>query len=181
MKIEIDLVALKSLKLTSNEYIYIQLLVQNPSLATEFRSFKYGITQDELNKLIEVGYINQDYSLTTNAITKFKVKSDYFEAFFDEYPVAVIGPDGNKRYLRLHTNNCKTLYKKIVGNDQELHKHIVECLKYQLSKQKLKDLTYMRTMYNWLKNEEWKQWEENQQEEIVKTQKIKEAYGNTIL
>lgn len=104
---------------------------------------------------------------------------DFFDTFYEMYPVYVLRPDGIKSYLRANVNKCKNLYKSYTGNSSAAAEHINNCLKYEISKKtKEGKIGYMKTMWRWLVDHQWEETEAELNDVITKTQ---DAYGTELL
>lgn len=90
---------------------------------------------------------------------KTKNNPEWFEEFYRSYPCSVIRPNGTKNYLRGNIAKARTLYNQIVGDDENQHRLLLKCLYRELAdRTNNNSFQWMRFMINWLKEEEWKQW-----------------------
>lgn len=106
-------------------------------------------------------------------------EKDYFDLFYDMYPVYVLRPDGSKCYLRANVNKCRHLYNAYVGKSSYYAEHINKCLKYEIEKKTSQGkIGYMKTMWRWLVDHQWEATEEEMADVITKTQ---DAYGTELL
>ena len=104
---------------------------------------------------------------------------DYFDLFYEMYPVYVLRPDGAKCYLRANVNKCRHLYHTYVGKSSAMAEHINNCLKFEIEKKTSQGkIGYMKTMWRWLVDHQWEATEEEMADVITKTQ---DAYGTELL
>ena len=114
--------------------------------------------------------------MTSKIVTPEK---DYFDLFYEMYPVYVLRPDGSKSYLRANVNKCRNLYRTYVGKSSAMAEHINNCLKYEIEKKTLQGkIGYMKTMWRWLVDHQWEATEEEMTDVVTKTQ---DAYGTELL
>lgn len=167
MIVEIDLSKLNELDISLSQLTFLKLVINNQiksikSFATSF------ITMDEVNELIEKGYLTEDSTIDKPSVTQHftdtysgEFDKDLFQVFFELFPTSVVRQDGLKDYLRINLNRCKKLYKQIVGNSRTKHDHIVRCLLYEIeNKRKTSKMGYFKRMPNWLSSEQWEEAEE---------------------
>lgn len=78
-----------------------------------------------------------------------------FEEFRTFYPKKT--PDG--RTLHLDLKRCKSLYKKIIGNNEQMHETLCGCAKaYHEEKRRSSSESYMQNLASWLHQENYKQY-----------------------
>lgn len=111
-----------------------------------------------------------DLRLTEKANGLFEL--DNFEELFKElkqaYPSWVKnGP--SKRALHTDMKRCKSLYKKIIGDDIEMHKLICKCAKlYHQEKRRSNSEQFMQNLVTWLHQQNYEVYmEEAQKDNIV--------------
>ena len=114
---------------------------------------------------VTVGRTKKVYKLTSKVISFIKnlpeVKS-LFDEFYELYPAYITRNDGTKDYLRANVNKCRQQYNKIVGQSKELHDHILNCLRAELSdKHRKGKMGFMKRMWKWLTSNEWEAYEEH--------------------
>ena len=121
------------------------------------------ISDDEIQYLIEqhlIVSIERDNSVTYQPTDKLKEvvnpKKDYFDLFYDMYPVYVVRADGSKSYLRANVNKCRHFFNTKCGRSSAMAEHIIKCLDYEISKRMREgSISYMMTMWNWLTRNQW--------------------------
>lgn len=167
MNIEIDLFDLKSQNLNINQDVLIKLLTTKDDIKSLSDVIRVG--EMDIANLIEKNILSSESKLTENYDHLFisneykeKIKKeDPFNLFFDLYPIYVKRPEGTKDYLRGNPTKCRLLYNKLVGKSASKHKHIINCLLYEISyKTKTNKMMYFKKMSKWLTSEEWKSTEE---------------------
>lgn len=144
------------------------------------------ISDDEISYLIQQGLVSliekgdsKTYLPTDKLKNGIKPEKDYFDLFYDMYPVYVMRPDGSKSYLRANINKCRHLFNVKVGNSSAMAEHIIKCLDFEISK-KMREgkLSYMMTMWNWLTRN---QWEVSEEEMRDTEQKSVNTYGTELI
>lgn len=99
-----------------------------------------------------------------------KPKKDYFDLFYDMYPVYVVRADGSKSYLRANVNKCRHYFNLKCGNSSAMAEHIIKCLDYEVSKRMREgSLSYMMTMWNWLTRNQWEAVEDEMRDTAQQT------------
>lgn len=145
------------------------------------------INDDEISYLIEqnlITLIEKDdkkiYMPTEKLKSFIKTDKNYFDKFYESYPIFVTRPDGTKSYLRINVNKCRNLFNTICGNSSEKAEHLIKCLQYEVSARiNNGSLQYMKHMWNWLVGHVW---EESEQEmEESEKQDLNKLYGDEIL
>lgn len=144
------------------------------------------ISDDEISYLIQKNIIT---SIERRGFTKYEPsqyflsllepKKDWFDLFYDSYPVYVTRKDGSKCFLRNNKNKCRIMYNQYVQGLESNAKHLLECLNYEIQKKTTTGtLCFMKTMYRWLQERYW----EYSEEEMQYQQNIKEqSYGTELL
>ena len=126
------------------------------------------ISDDEISYLVSQGLItsketgNSITYLPTDKLTKFvEPEQNYFDLFYNMYPVYVLRPDGSKNYLRANVHKCRHLYNTYVGRSSAMAEHINKCLEYEIDKKmRIGKIGYMKTMWRWLVDHQWEETEE---------------------
>ena len=144
------------------------------------------ISDDEIQQLIDKDLITSiekgnsiTYTETDKLIKVITPDRDYFDLFYDMYPIYVLRPDGAKNYLRANVNKCRHLFKVISGNSEAMSEHLIECLKFEIDKKtRIGKLSYMKTMWRWLVDHQWEETEEEMQDTMVN--KV-DSYGTDIV
>ena len=137
----------------------------------------YLITQ-ELVTAIEIGE-SITYQPTDKLISAVKPEKDYFDVFYDMYPVYVMRADGSKSYLRANVNKCRHFFNSKCGRSSAMAEHLINCLDYEVSKRMREgSLGYMMTMWNWLTRSQWEAIEEEMQDT---TKQAVNSYGTELI
>ncbi len=121
------------------------------------------ISEDEISYLVSqelVTAIESSESITYQPTDKLKQsvlpKKDYFDVFYDMYPVYVTRADGSKSYLRANVNKCRHFFNTKCGRSAAMAEHLIKCLDYEISKRMSEaSLSYMMSMWNWLTRSQW--------------------------
>jgi len=172
-------------KINSNQLLFLSLLLdRNQKSNQDVRMLVSQMQDDEIAYLLEQNLVESIerphgiHYLPTEKLKDFiKPDKDYFDLFFNMYPVYVTRPDGTKSYLRTNVNKCKVMYKNIVNNSELMAIHINDCLKFEIEKKtKVGKIGYMKTMWRWLVDHTW---EESEQEMLDNQQT--DAYGQDII
>lgn len=164
---ELDTNVLKILNVNLSQLLFINLIYSKTPKG-KVKEFIKTIFMDEsdFNNLIERGIVSEDselvdcenIKLTKEFEKKYKEmsKDDFFEEFLEIYPKYVTRPDGLKSFIRNNPKKCRQLYKQLVGNDRDKHRHIMKCLLYEVNDRELTgQMCWMKTMNNWLTQEGW--------------------------
>lgn len=170
MIIELDsTLADKLSDITMCQFVFLTLVLdENQTNHQDVHSLLSRVREQEIQELINKGWVSvtkTDASITYNPtealITLIGKPKDYFDEFYDLYPVYVYRSDGTKGFLRANINKCRVQYRKIVGKSKATHEHIMRCLSYELStKLQTNNMQYMKTMWNWLTQHEWETFDE---------------------
>lgn len=183
MIVEIDTNLLSKLEgISINQLIFLSCII-NQTNQTKLRSLFSLMNSNEIQDMIEIGYVKQNpdstFSPTSLLLEKLGKKEDYFKLFYDTYPVVVVRPDNTRDYLRVNVNKCRKLYNQLVGNSLEMHKHLIKCLEKDLDDKAMNGkLCYMPRMWKWLTNREWESVEQSLTEATTQTQET--IYGTDI-
>ena len=188
MIIEIDTKILDKIEnLTMNQLVFLSLVSNdNQNTYQNIQKLISLITENDIQDLInrklisvEIQDTNKLYKITKEFISLFKSKVDFFDEFYEAYPIYVTRPDGTKGFLRINVNKCRHEYSKITGKSRNMHEHIMQCLNSEIQeKMSTGKLGYMKTMWKWLVNREW----ENEEEKlkIEATTKPVTVYGTDL-
>ena len=174
-------------QLNMNQLVFLSMVLgRNQKINQSAQKIVSLISGDEISYLVQQGLITsieRGNSITyqpTEKLQQFVAPpKDYFDLFYDMYPVYILRPDGAKTYLRANVNKCRRLYNTYVGNSQAMAEHINECLKFEINKKtRLGKLMYMKTMWRWLVDHQW----EESEEEMQDTEKVKNStYGTELI
>ena len=118
------------------------------------------------------------YEATEKLKGYLTTEKDYFDVFYDRYPVYVLRPDGSKCYLRANVNKCRHFFNVTCGKSSAMAEHLIECLDFEISK-KMKEgkISYMKTMWRWLVDHQW----EESEEEMNDKQENTQSYGTDLI
>lgn len=173
--------------LNSNQLLFLSMILdKNQPKYQDVRKIVSLISDEEISYLIRqelISSIERGNSTTYIATDKLKdgitPKKDYFDLFYDMYPVYVMRPDGSKSYLRANINKCRHMFNLKVGNSSAMAEHIIKCLDFEISK-KMREgkLSYMMTMWNWLSRNQWEVSEEEMQDTEKQTVN---SYGTELI
>lgn len=188
MIIEVNTKLLEAGDINLNQLIFLSLVLdKNQKSNQDVRNIVSHISDEEISNLIdqqlitsiERGDSGTDYYPTDKLKLVLKKEKDYFDLFYDMYPVYVMRPDGSKSYLRANINKCRHLFNVKVGSSSAMAEHIIKCLDFELSK-KMREgkLSYMMTMWNWLSRNQWEVAEEEMQD--TTTQAVN-SYGTELI
>lgn len=169
-----------------NQLVFLSMILgKNQPKYQDVRNVISLISDDEISYLVEQGLVNsieRDASITylpTDKLTEaLQPKKDYFDVFYDMYPVYVMRKDGTKSYLRANVNKCRHFFNTKCGRSQAMAEHIIRCLDYEVSKRMREgSLGYMMTMWNWLTRSQWEAIEEEMQD----AEKPVNSYGTELI
>lgn len=188
MIIELNTAILDAVEnINSNQLIFLSMILdKNQKSYQDVRKLISLISDDEISYLLEQNLItctkNSDkisYKATEKLLKLVTPSKDYFDTFYDIYPVYVLRPDGSKSYLRINVNKCRNMYKSIVGNSSAYAEHINKCLKFEIDKKiSTGKLGYMKNMWKWLVD---RTWEESEQEMLDNTKNTQVGYGEEFI
>lgn len=188
MILELDISLLKQYNLTIDQLVFISLLSNgNQKNNQDIRKLLSRVNEEEIKDLITRNIVIEIYN--NNGIefalsdsfreSVRKELDDMFDEFYEAFPVYVIRPDGTKGFLRSNVNKCRKEYNRIVGRSRDMHRHIMDCLQYELDDKAVHGkLGYMKTMWKWLTQREWECYEEQLQ---YKSTEREDDYGSSIL
>lgn len=186
MILEIDTSLLEKLEDPSIDQLVFLTIVSNDNIKVnnqDIQRLLSLVNEEEIRKLISQGLIivttkgdgNQVVEKTSKLDELFKEDKSMFDMFYDQFPVYVTRPDGTKGFLRSNINKCRKEYNRIVGKSKAMHKHIMNCLRFEVENKALTGkLGYMKTMWKWLTQHEWETVEEQMKVE-------EQEYGNVII
>ena len=169
-----------------NQLVFLSMILgKNQPKYQDVRSVISLISDEEISYLVEQGLITsieRDDSITyqpTDKLTEAVLpKKDYFDIFYDMYPVYVMRSDGTKSYLRANVNKCRHFFNTKCGKSSAMAEHIIKCLDFEISKRMREgSLGYMMTMWNWLTRSQW----EAIEEEMADSSKVTNTYGTELI
>lgn len=169
--------------LSINQLVFLTLcLNSNQTNHQDIHQFLSRISETEIQQLIDNGYIaittldNNTIYKTTDKLKKILgKKEDYFQLFYDTYPIYVTRPDGTKGFLRGNINKCRKEFNRIVGQSKAMAEHLLECLNFDIQEKTMYGkLGYFKTMWKWLVQHEWESIEEQMNYNSIET------YGTAI-
>lgn len=173
--------------LNANQLIFLSMVLnKNQAKYQDVRKIVSLISDDEISYLVShdlITTIESGNSTIYQATDKLKQainpKKDYFDLFYDMYPVYVMRKDGTKSYLRANVNKCRHFFNLKCGNSAAMAEHLIKCLDYEISKRMREgSLSYMMTMWNWLTRSQWEAIEEEMQDN---EQNTVNSYGTDII
>lgn len=174
--------------LNLNQIVFLSMILdKNQNSNQDVRKIVSLISDDEISYLIRQDLVtliekgNKTIYKPTEKLTSFvKPTKDYFDLFYDMYPVYVVRPDGSKSYLRANINKCRHLYNVYVGNSKSMAEHINNCLSAEISNKMMTGkLTYMKTMWRWLVDHQWEEIEEQVRNENIDA--ATNSYGTELI
>lgn len=169
-----------------NQLFFLSMVLdKNQKSNQNVRKIVSLISDDEISYLVQKGLITSitagnsiTYCPTARLIEFLKPEKDYFDLFYDMYPVYVLRPDGSKSYLRANVNKCRHLYNNYINHSQAMAEHLNSCLKYEIDKKTREGkLSYMKTMWRWLVDHQW----EETEAEIEDVPKQVNTYGTELI
>lgn len=174
-------------ELNSNQLLFLSIVLdKNQPNYQDVRKIVSLISDDEIQYLISqqlISSIERGDSITYQPTDKLKTaiapSRDYFDLFYDMYPVYVVRANGSKSYLRANVNKCRNFFNMKCGNSSAMAEHIIKCLDYEISKRMREgSLGYMMTMWNWLTRSQWEAVEDEMQD--TKIQNV-DSYGTELI
>ena len=172
--------------LSMNQLVFLSMILgKNQPKYQDVRNVISLISDDEISYLVNqelVTAIESGHSITYQATDKLKqiiaAQKDYFDLFYDMYPVYVMRKDGTKSYLRANVNKCRHFFNTKCGGSAAMAEHLIKCLDFEISKRMREgSLGYMMTMWNWLTRSQWEAIEEEMQDT---TQNVN-SYGTELI
>ena len=185
IEINTDLIDLDK-NLNLNQVVFLSMVLdKNQKSNQDVRKIVSLISDNEISYLIAEHFITsivRDDVVTYQASDKLQAfverKKDYFDLFYDMYPVYVMRTDGSKSYLRANVNKCRNFFNTKCGRSSAMAEHIIKCLEYELSKRMREgSLGYMMTMWNWLTRSQWEAVEDEMQDQS----KSVNGYGTELI
>lgn len=187
MIIELDTKLLDVGDLTMNQLVFLSMVLDKNQTTKnqDVHRLVSLISDDEISCLVQQGLITsieRGNFITYEATQKLKdfiiPDKDYFDVFYERYPVYVLRPDGTKAYLRANVNKCRHLFNVTCGNSSAMAEHLIACLDFEVSK-KMKEgkIGYMKTMWRWLVDHQW----EESEEEMNDTAQTVNTYGTELI
>ena len=174
--------------INSNKLIFLSLILDKnqKTYNQDVRKIVSLISDEEISNLVSQGLITsieRGKSITYHATDKLKEvikpSKDYFDLFYEMYPIYVLRPDGAKNYLRSNVNKCRHMFNVVCGQSESMAQHIIECLDFEIKKKNNQGkLGYMKTMWRWLIDH---QWEESEEEMQDNTNIEEQAYGTELI
>ena len=159
--------------LNLDQIVFLSMVLdKNQKSNQDVRKIVSLISDDEISYLISQGLITSTttgesitYQPSEKLLSFIEPKKQWFDLFYDMYPIYVVRPDGSKAYLRANVNKCRKLYDTYVGKSLAMSEHINNCLDYEIKK-KMREgkLSYMKTMWRWLVDHQWEETEEEMQD-----------------
>lgn len=191
MLLEVSLETLKKIGITANQYL-LGMLIHKELYGQLQEYYNNTNVQDDiirdLNKLKELGYLTwsgelskdfQNVKITPSYIVAFSV-GDVFTELYNAYPTKVIRPNGKEYLLRTEKSQAKMLYTFIAGGNRSKHEHIMRCLQAEVEhRRNTNTMMYMKSLYNWLSNREWKSFEDKL-DELSRVRKGVSSYGTEL-
>lgn len=174
--------------LTMNQLVFLSMVLdknQNTKHQDVHRLVSL-IDDDEISYLVQQNLITsiergefRVYEATERLKSFMTNEKDYFDTFYELYPVYVLRPDGAKSYLRANVNKCRHLFNVTCGRSQAMAEHLIKCLEFEIDK-KMKEgkIGYMKTMWRWLVDH---QWEESEEEMNDTEEKPVSTYGTDLI
>lgn len=172
--------------LSMNQLVFLSMILgKNQPKYQDVRNVISLISDDEISYLVEQGLINSieradsiTYQPTDKLEKAVLPKKDYFDVFYDMYPVYVMRSDGTKSYLRANVNKCRHFFNTKCGRSTAMAEHLISCLDFEINKRMREgSLGYMMTMWNWLTRSQW----EAVEEEMNDTTKTVNTYGTELI
>ena len=174
-------------EVNSSQLLFLSMVLnKNQTRYQDVRKIVSLISDDDISYLITQGLITSiergnsiTYQPTEKLLDGIKPSKDYFDIFYDMYPVYVMRPDGSKSYLRANINKCRHFFDVTTGNSEAYKEHIIKCLEFEINK-KMKEgkISYMKTMWRWLIDH---QWEETEEEMRDNEQNTVNSYGTELI
>ena len=173
--------------LNLNQLFFLSMVLNKNQIPNQdVRKIVSLISDDEISYLVSQNLVTliekgelKAYQETEKLKEIVAPKKDYFDMFYDMYPVYVLRPDGSKSYLRANVNKCRHFFNVTTGNSIAMKEHLIKCLEYEISK-KMREgkLGYMKTMWRWLIDHQWEETEEEMADNSVNNTN---AYGTELL
>jgi len=188
---EVNIDVLIELKITAHQFMILWMVLNERYRSLEKylkETNSYDTFKDDLDQLAELPLISYnkekpyDYKsiVAKPDFLRSLVKDDIFEEFYNEFPKKVNRPDGILQYLRRDKRLCEDLYYIITKDDLHKHRHIMDCLAFELKHRKSSgSMQWFKTMQKWLSTHEWENYEDIVDDD-PQQQPTKEAYGTQL-
>tara|TARA_R110001592_G_scaffold62105_1_gene189759 strand:- start:404 stop:943 length:540 start_codon:yes stop_codon:yes gene_type:complete len=175
MKIEINLSLLKDINLRPDDYVYLYCVYR--------KAFSYTQSLRVSPRLEIDGWIVYGEDVTKHVIQQkfrdlFVGDTDFmFAELCAAYPFKVETSTRGVRVLHAKdpkaasNKKARNKYKKIVSNKPHLHRHIMQCLKFQLL-QEGDNLGYLQNFETWINNHTWEKYEDMDIKDIKDDRRI---------
>lgn len=163
---EIDRIYVKTgIAISVLEYIALRDLI-NPYLKHRDRDYlkdilkrpylsEHGLIAYHTSRDIEGNLIDTiEPTQKCKKLLKLTNKEVLFERLFNAYPETAVTKSGN-RILRRNIDKCRRLFIKFIQSDEQFEV-ILECLEREKKVKSIDEYKYMKTLENWLKSEEYK-------------------------
>ena len=168
MIIEVDSKLLNLGDINMNQLVFLSMVLdknQTNMNNQDVRKLVSLISDDDISYLAQQGLITSIergksiiYEPTEKLTSAVKPPKDYFDLFYDMYPVMVLRPDGT--------------------NSKAMAEHINDCLKFELQKRtNTGKLNYIKTMWRWLVDHAW----EEAEEEMNNVEQNSAGYGTELI
>lgn len=187
MILEIDISLLKKIEnITISQLVFLSLVLDNnQKTIKDVAAIVSQVSDNEIQGLIDRNLITKEekgkrisYKETQYLIDIISEGRALFDEFKEVFPTVVIRPDGTKGFLQGNSKKCRAFYNKLIKNDIAMHKHIMRCLNAEVNSKMLSGkIGYMKTMWKWLTNSEW----ENYEEQLNDEQVTEKQYGTELI
>ena len=174
-------------ELNANQLLFLSIVLdKNQPKYQDVRKIVSLISDDEIQYLVDQHLLNSigradsvTYEPTDKLKEQIAPKKDYFDLFYDMYPVYVVRADGSKSYLRANVNKCRHFFNTKCGRSSAMAEHLIKCLDYEVSKRMREgSLSYMMTMWNWLTRSQWEAIEDEMNDN---TKQSVNSYGTELI
>jgi hypothetical protein len=179
MRIEIDTGLLEQLKITADEFLFLEAERMGVLLEIELLA-SLQVDLDKVESLGLIKLIDETPEGADFPDVKIHLRDEYlkvvasdFDQMFAEligaYPFKV-GSVGDMRVLRAHDSKAKAndiarkRYRMAVGNNLPLHRKVLQLLDIQLTNMRGK-LQYLPALEVWINKREWEKWEGTDKDE----------------
>ena len=188
MIIELNTKLLDIPGITSSQLIFLSLVLDKnqKTYNQDVRKVVSLTSDEEISNLISQGLITSiersksiTYQPTDKLMQIVAPVKDYFDLFYEMYPIYVLRPDGSKNYLRANINKCRRIFNTVCARSEAMAEHIIQCLDYEVKNKTAQGkLGYMKTMWNWITSRQWEAVEEEMQDSVTKTEA---TYGTELI
>ena len=175
-------------KINLNQLVFLSMVLNKNQKYNDqdVRKLVSLISDNEISYLIQNNHITSMersgftyYNPSKKLLKALEPEKNYFDLFYDTYPIYVTRPDGLKSFLRSNKNKCRKMYNDYIHDSADAAEHLQKCLNYQIQKLTMSGkLGYMKTMYKWLVGHEWEIIEEEMQYQQFKAE---QSYGTELL